>query len=172
MLFLRYFAPHKVILRTMPFVCSLYGDRVSSSMAHLNQTEEVLAELQFSFVCFLVGQHYDSFEQWKRLVALFCSCDDALGSRAQLYLTLINDLHFQIREVPDDFFVDIVSHDNFLVTVLSRLFQTVAANPGLDTRLRSRAEAFRANLSKKFNWDFDLELEDEAPVIVDLGEGS
>ncbi len=26
---------------------------------------EVLGELQFAFLCFLVGQNYDCFEQWK-----------------------------------------------------------------------------------------------------------
>ena len=30
--------------------------------------EEVLVELQFAFLCFLVAQNYDSFEHWKQLV--------------------------------------------------------------------------------------------------------
>ncbi len=73
--------------------------------------------------------------------------------------------------MPDDFFVDIVSNNNFLVTVLSRLFQTLKS-AGLDSKLRSRAGAFQASLSRKFGWDFDQDLEDEAPVVVDLGEAS
>merc|ERR1719184_364770 len=86
----------------------LYGDAVSSTMTEdKNQnSEEALAELQFSFVCFLVGQHYDSFEQWKQLLRIYCQSDEALSKYPTLFLGLIHDLHFQIREVPDDFFVD------------------------------------------------------------------
>ena len=63
------------------------------------RSEEVLAELQFSFICFLVGQHYDSFEHWKQLLRLFCSADDALVKYADMYLTLITDMHFQVNYI-------------------------------------------------------------------------
>ncbi|XP_059096369.1 uncharacterized protein LOC131890931 isoform X2 [Tigriopus californicus] len=74
----------------------MYGDSVSSAMSDRNQSDEVLAEMQFSFICFLVGQHYESFEHWKRLLTLFCSCHDALEEHAEFYIRLISDLHFQI----------------------------------------------------------------------------
>ena len=38
------------------------------------------------------------------------------------------------------------------------------------SRLKDRAVKFEANLAKKFNWDFDQELDDDAPVVVDLGD--
>jgi len=59
--------------------------------------EEILAELQFSFVCFLVGQNYDSFERWKKLLEMILTCDEALNKYPQLYNTLITDMHFQVR---------------------------------------------------------------------------
>ncbi len=65
--------------------------------------------------------------------------------------------------------MDIVSNSNFLVTVLTRLFQSAKA-PSVDETLRSRAEAFRANLTRKFDWDFEQDLEEEQPVVVDLGD--
>ena len=40
----------------------------------------------------------------------------------------------------------------------------------LAPRLKDRAAKFEANLAKKFNWDFDQELDDDAPVVVDLGD--
>ncbi len=76
--------------------------------------------------------------------------------------------YFQIREVPDDFFVDIVSKNNFLVSLLANFFATVRSNEAIDTRLKDRAVKFQANLSKKFDWDFDQELDEDAPVVVDL----
>lgn len=146
----------------------LYGDQVSSSMSDRNQIHEVLGELQFSFVCFLVGQHYDSFEQWKHLLEMLCTCEEAMLKYPDLYLTLISDMHFQIREVPDDFFADIVSCNNFLVTVLNRMFSHVRNNDQMDKRLQSKVEKFQANLSQKFNWVFDDEEDEEdQPVIVE-----
>ena len=77
----------------------LYGDAVSSGAMTTDKSGddgEALAELQFSFVCFLVGQHYDSFEQWKQLLKMFCQSDRALSDRPDLYMALVQDLHFQV----------------------------------------------------------------------------
>lgn len=40
-------------------------------------------------------------------------------------MALISVLHFQLKECPEDFFVDIVSRDNFLTTTLSRMFGNI-----------------------------------------------
>ena len=74
----------------------------------------------------------------------------------------------QIREVPNDFFVDIVSSDNFLVTILNRLFSFVRNNGQIEEKLRNRVAKFQAHLSQKFNWIFDDEEDEEdKPIIVD-----
>merc|ERR1712029_128681 len=151
----------------------LYGDAVSSGAMTTDKSDEALAELQFSFVCFLVGQHYDSFEQWKQMLKLFCQCDQALSDHPDLYMALIRDLYFQIREVPDDFFLDIVSSNNFLVNLLTSLFLTAKHNEGIPPRLKDRLEKFRTNLSQKFKWDFSFEDGDEVdeedrPVVVEM----
>jgi len=139
-------------------------------MSDTNQIDEVLAELQFAFVCFLVGQHYDSFEHWKKLLVMFCTCEEAILENPQLYMKLISEMYFQIREVPNDFFVDIVSSNNFLVTILNQLFAFVRNNTTVDAALRSRMEKFQAHLSEKFQWIFDdSEDEEDKPVVVDIG---
>jgi len=40
--------------------------------------KEVMGELQFAFVTFLLGENYESFEQWKSLLTLICYCQSAL----------------------------------------------------------------------------------------------
>jgi A1 cistron-splicing factor AAR2 len=76
---------------------------------------------------------------------------------------------FQIREVPDDFFVDIVSSNNFLVTILTQFFATIRHNSEtIDPNLRLKADRFKAHLTQKFNWDFDEdELDEDLPVVVE-----
>ncbi len=61
---------------------------------------------------------YEAFEQWKKLVHLLCFSEQSLLKHVNLFLNLIGLLHFQLKEIPDDFFVDIVSKDNFLTKTL------------------------------------------------------
>merc|ERR1712142_236139 len=72
----------------------LYGDQVSSSMSHQDSGKEVLAEVQFAFLAFLVGMNYDSFEQWKKLIVMMCTCDSALVNYPDLFIKFISDLYF------------------------------------------------------------------------------
>ncbi|KAM9751418.1 protein AAR2 homolog [Menidia menidia] len=137
---------------------------------HQQQPLNLLGELQFAFVCFLLGDVYDGFEHWKSLLALLCRSEEAMRRRKELYLGLITVLYHQLGEIPPDFFVDIVSQNNFLTTTLQDFFQ-FASGPGMDGTLRKRAEKFKAHLTKKFSWDFDADLDDCAPVVVELPEG-
>ena len=80
---------------------------------------------------------------------------------------------FQIREVPEDFFVDIVSSNNFLVALLTSLFTLVRDNANVDSKLKTRIEKFKKSLSIKFQWDFSEidqmeEPDEDKPVIVAL----
>ena len=132
------------------------------------EEQELLGEIQFAFVCFLVGQVYDAFEQWKRLIALMSGCEDAIRKRPHLFVSLIGVLYFQLREVPRDFFVDIVSRENFLTTTLGRFFSTIETMENVDAVLRKKAAQFRKHLQKTFKWDFSSEVGEDAPTVVQL----
>ena len=75
-------------------------------------------ELQFAFVCFLLGNVYEAFEHWKQLLNLLCRSEEAMVKHHTLYVNLISILYHQLGEIPADFFVDIVSQDNFLTSTL------------------------------------------------------
>jgi len=137
----------------------------------LDQTkrpEDILGEVQFSFLSFLVGQDYTSFNQWKRLVALLCGCDEALKTHPQLFLHFIGDLYFQMKEVPEDFFMDIVSRNNFLVKSLANLFGNVRENEEAIQSLKMKSEQLELCLEERFGWDFTVEDEEDCPVVVEL----
>ena len=126
----------------------------------------LLGEIQFSFICFLIGQVYDAFDQWKKLVHLLCSSVDALKDNTDLYMNFISVLHFQVQEIPEDFFVDIVSTNNFLTSTLQEFFSNLEDGNG-ENKLRQRGLKFRDHLTKKFKWDFTTEPDEYAPVIVE-----
>ncbi|XP_010291526.1 PREDICTED: protein AAR2 homolog, partial [Phaethon lepturus] len=128
------------------------------------------AELQFAFICFLVGNVYDAFEHWKTLLNILCRSEDAIGKYQDLYVNLISVLYHQLSEIPADFFVDIISQDNFLTSTL-QVFFSCTCSAAVDGTLRNKAEKFKAHLTKKFKWDFEAEPDDCAPVVVELPEG-
>ncbi|XP_005229378.2 protein AAR2 homolog isoform X1 [Falco biarmicus] len=137
---------------------------------YAGQALELLAELQFAFICFLIGNVYDAFEHWKRLLNILCRSEDAIGKYQDLYINLISVLYHQLNEIPADFFVDIVSQDNFLTSTL-QVFFSFTCSAAVDGTLRKKAEKFKAHLTKKFKWDFEAEPDDCAPIVVELPEG-
>ncbi|XP_074698840.1 protein AAR2 homolog isoform X4 [Strix aluco] len=105
---------------------------------------ELLAELQFAFICFLIGNVYDAFEHWKRLLNILCRSEDAIGKYQDLYINLISVLYHQLSEIPADFFVDIVSQDNFLTSTLQIL--PMEMNSGSQVQKRSRSRLMKDGL--------------------------
>ncbi|KAL5463941.1 hypothetical protein EMCRGX_G032893 [Ephydatia muelleri] len=150
--------------------CNLDRSYALTSMLHAlnNDEKEFLGELQMSFVCFLIGHVFDAFEHWKELVRLLCSCEDALVSHKDLYGNFITVLHFQLKEIPQEFFVDIVSKTNFLTITLQSFFSNLEGSSSVDKALLKKGLQFKENVTKTFKWDFDVEPEDFAPTIVDI----
>jgi A1 cistron-splicing factor AAR2 len=131
----------------------------------------MVGELQFAFVCFLVGQSLEAFEHWKQLVRLLCSCEDAVTRRREVYDEFLSALEAQLAEIPEDFLVDIVASNNIVYHSLRSLFRTLQLSETADDRLKSKAKRFQERLTVKFLWDFtglDKEDDDEAPVVVNI----
>lgn len=140
---------------------------LGNMISGMKDRKEIVGEFQFAFVCFLVGQVYDAFEHWKRLLNLLCGCDEALSMYSDIFDVLIGVLHFQVQEIPKDFFVDIVSSNNFLTTTLQMFFSNLESSTSADKKLVDKARRFRLHLTKRFNWDFENEPEEFAPVVVE-----
>jgi A1 cistron-splicing factor AAR2 len=135
--------------------------------------EEILAEFQFSFTTFLYGQNYDSFEQWKKMLEIICRSDECmeLASYEDFYANFLTVLYFQLKEFPDDLFLDIIDNSgtNFIILSLKELFSSHSLNKNPKSKING--EKFRALVSKKFkiNFDDEINIEDE-PVLVYLDE--
>lgn len=138
-------------------LCSNYKDNEA----------KILGEIQFAFICFLIGQVLDAFEQWKNLVHVMCTSEEALQNQASLFLNFISVIHYHIQETPEDFFVDILSANNFLTSTLQEFFSNLE-NMSSDSDLKKRGLKFRDYLTQKFKWDFTSEPDDYAPTVVDL----
>jgi A1 cistron-splicing factor AAR2 len=135
----------------------------------------LLCELQVAFVCFLIGQVYDAFEHWKVLMSLMCNSETLIEKYPDLYVQFIQVVYFQIKEVPEDFFTDIVTANNFLAVNLHNLFDNVREVSGRSLKgspsfsvmekLDEKCERFKSYLSEKFGLDFEEEPDEYAPVV-------
>ncbi|VDM60655.1 unnamed protein product [Angiostrongylus costaricensis] len=135
-----------------------YTDRLERVIRQLDDDwKQLLAEIQFAFACFLIGQVFEGFEQWKRLIHLLCCSPSALGPRSEMFMSFIRVLFFELKECPTDFFVDIVSRDNFLTTTLSMLFANIRDSDVAPPELKRKSMQFKAYLTKEFTWDFECE---------------
>ncbi|XP_072761899.1 protein AAR2 homolog [Anoplolepis gracilipes] len=137
----------------------------------LREPIEIIGEMQLTFICFLAGQSLDAFEQWKKLVSLICSVDNAIPQYRSIYLEFLQVLEKELLYVPEEVMCDIVASNNFVYQNLCKLFGNIESNSEVDGRLKSYVKRLQDRLTTKFLWDFSNLLEetdDEAPVIVTL----
>lgn len=145
-----------------------------------NEFTTVLCELQFSFVCFLVGHSLSAFEQWKRIFYLLTNAEAALTQYSNLYLNFVQALYFQMKEMPENLFGDellIETRDNFLTVNLHNFFDNVESSTDQQSvqissqtflsRLREKCKDFKNYLQQKFDFDFEEEPDEYAPVVCD-----
>lgn len=135
-----------------------------------SQVDNILCELQFAFICFLIGQLYDAFEQWKNLLNLICNSEEAILINTKFYLNFIQIVYFQLKEVPKDFFYDILSKNNFLTICLHNLFDNVKSlnetNVSSDLKeLDEKCYQFKAYLKENYMLDFEEEPDEYAPTV-------
>ena len=77
-----------------------------------------------------------------------------------------------MQEVTPDFYVDIISSENFLIQTLRVLFENIIENDAVDIQLKRRAMQLKQHVTQRFQWDFDVEPDDEAPVLVNMDGGT
>lgn len=142
---------------------------VRHMLSQVDRPESLLAELQLAFVSFLVGQVWSGWEHWRRLVGELCRAEEMLVETPELYSKLLSALHYQVNEIPEDLFVDIVESNNFFASALSNLFANINDNAAtLPPPLVLKARRFKDHLTAKFDWDLTLGDDGEyAPVVVD-----
>ncbi|GMR36623.1 hypothetical protein PMAYCL1PPCAC_06818, partial [Pristionchus mayeri] len=129
---------------------SIYLQRILSDLS----VNEILAELQYAFVCFLIGQVFEGLEQWKKMIHLLCLSPSSIAGQKELFVSLMRVLFFQLRECPKDFFIDILSKDNFLTTTLSVMFANIADSKA-DEELKKKSANFKLLLERNFKWSFE-----------------
>jgi len=133
--------------------------------------ESLLGELQMSYITLILGHVYESFEQWRRIIALLCLSDTALVEHKIFFLDFLSILELQLDQVPVDLFEDIEDEYNFIRYHLDIMFQNIehlASKHQVYSDLIDQAAKLRTMTESKFKWKFGIEVMDELPTIVEL----
>ncbi|XP_015179811.1 PREDICTED: protein AAR2 homolog [Polistes dominula] len=139
-------------------------------LAKIKCQPEILGELQLTFVCVLIGQNWEAFEQWKKILSLICGVDALIPSYRSLYLEFCWTIEAQLDYIPEDMLVDVIYTENFIYHHLRKLFRNIELHSGIDAPFKFIATRCRERICNMLKWNFgDLHEEDgeEAPIIVD-----
>ncbi|KAL4088495.1 hypothetical protein PRIC1_012915 [Phytophthora ramorum] len=129
--------------------------------------KELIGELQLSFLVFLQLSSLSALEQWKQFIALLCSCERALSSHVPLFLAFTRLFRTQLEQIPEDFFQDETTSENFLSPCLLSLLELLEDDDA-PPQLRHKGSQLRQLLASRFHWNStaELELDEFAPVVV------
>ncbi|PQM43037.1 hypothetical protein Pyn_17673 [Prunus yedoensis var. nudiflora] len=154
----------------------------------------LLAELQFAYIAFLMGQSLEAFLQWKSLVSLLFGCTEApFRTRSRLFAKFIRVIYYQLKQglqkdcsdtnsgstlLDDSWF----SADSFLHRLFKDFFLLVQDASVVDGDLLSWTRKLKELLENNLGWEFQqnsavdgmyFEDDDEfAPVVEMLDDPS
>ena len=99
---------------------------------------------------------------------LLCNSERAILKYPNVFFELINVLYFQLKEMPDDFFSDIILQENFLTLNLHNLFNNIQeiSSDSVLTSLKEKTAKFKNYLEQRFKFDFDSCPDEYAAVVV------
>ena len=135
----------------------------------------ILAELQFSFVVFLLGQSLQGLEQWKKILHLLLGCFDGVLSHKELFRELLRVLRHQLElllrtqyDSPISAEMAELLSESFLKTDIMEFLKSGISEEGdIEPPLYQEGQKLAALLREKLHWDVYEDNDDEyAPVIV------
>lgn len=116
----------------------------------------------------MIGYSFEAFEHWKKLISVFCSCDEAILKNIEVFSGFITVLNYQLQEIQEDFLVDIVAGNNIVYKNLRIFFRNLQSSEA-NGRLKAKGKRCQELLTEKLLWDFsDIleEVEEDLPVVV------
>jgi A1 cistron-splicing factor AAR2 len=133
-------------LDASPTLMSLYESYYN------NNWDNVLGELQLSFLLFMLIHSSNSLDHWKGLIYKICISEKLLLSNASFTTSFIKLFYSQLNHCPDDFFDNELSKDNFLrpsiKSLLTILTPVIVAS--ISNELQENRNRFLRFIQKKF----------------------
>lgn len=143
---------------------------------------EILGELQFVFLMVLTLNNNSCLEQWKRMLKLLLTCQQAVKERKVLFVELIRLLRVQLGQCPSaegDMFGMNEARGGFLRPLLTNFRKYIDESAGTwKADLVEELDELQEYLEKEFGWQLEysyvrrgfVDLEDGERVEMDMND--
>ncbi|KAI1963265.1 hypothetical protein LOZ58_002097 [Ophidiomyces ophidiicola] len=144
--------------------------------------EQLLGELQFTFLMILTLMNFSCMEQWKRLLSLVLTCRSAITEREPFFVEVLQLLRLQMRHFDDVegglFEMDGDDSGILLRKLLTTFKQSVEdIQSGYGTKVKEELACMEAWVISQYGWELSrdsivrrglVELEDGEQVEMEL----
>ncbi len=132
----------------LTFLCETYYN---------NNWNNILGELQLSFLLFLLIHSGTSLDHWKGLMYKICISESLLLSNATFTTSFLKLFYSQLNNCPDDFFDNELSKDNFLRASIKSLLTILTPTQvaSISSELQENRNRFMRFIQKKFGLYID-----------------
>ena len=163
----------------------------STILKELTHLDQFLGEMQYAFILFYVGQNYEGFEQWKKMVYLICHSEKAVYLNREIFINFIPVIYEQLDQLPNDFFDESPGgiyfenfseneqqnrsknaslQNNFIVESLNTFYEICMSEPEngekVSKKIKSRIGKLKKMMQEKFDIDISTEEERLDQLIV------
>lgn len=133
--------------------------------------DRLLGELQLSFLIVVLGQNFEGFEQWKRIIELASKSKQSVEKRPLFFRDLLKILSKQLLNCPSNFFTDLLDSTSNIASYFQDLYLSCMNSSNKD--LLAAANSFAQQTKATFGWDLSdlnnlIDDDDEKPVVVEL----
>lgn len=130
---------------------------------NFQQPQDLIQEIQISFVFFLVGYSIESLAFWRKTLTLLSRSESAVGKYRLLYMKYSEVLVHQLPHLPEELMI--LSERNTVYKDIRRFLVNLSLSG-----LHKSADFLMKKLKTAMNWSFDGLFEedpDDLPVIVE-----
>lgn len=144
----------------------------------------LLAELQMSYIAFLLGADFDAFEQYKNLLGLLTSADELFSAESKDWFGahFLSSFYSQLDQAPDDLMLSDITQSNFFISALLALDELIPEqeenreakmSTAIAKAIRRRMNYIRVKAEQKFEMSLTemAALQQDAPILLD-GDGN
>lgn len=126
--------------------------------------QQLLEELQHSFLVYLCGLSVDSLAHWRQIISLLCNSEQSVEKDKMFYKNFVWVAKHQLPEIPIEFIEQ--SDSNTIYTDVKSLLRNLVANNCVEL-----SETLQTHLKNFIGWTFEDFLEDDPedlPQIVEM----
>jgi len=136
---------------------------VDKLLNEITTKQQLLEELQHTFVVYLCALSVDSLAHWRQIVSLLCNSERAVEKHKPFYRTFVNVIMHQLPEIPIEFIEQ--SNSNTIYIDLKTLLRNLLINNAADI-----ASTLQRHLKDHMAWTFEDLLEEDPEDLPQIVE--